>query len=75
MAQQQLKQTDQARATLAKGIDIVEKKLPTLESGDLGDDWNNWIIAHFLTDEAKALIGGAAVLPNERELGLPSGRP
>jgi len=74
MAQQQLKQTNQARATLAKGIEIVEKRLPALDSGDL-HDWNNWIIAHLLMDEAKALIEGAPTTPNERQSALPSGSP
>jgi serine/threonine protein kinase len=56
MAQQQLKQTDAARATLARGRQIVETKLPKLESGDIGSEWSEWIMAHALMREAAALI-------------------
>jgi serine/threonine-protein kinase len=58
MAQCQSKRMDQARATLAKGAEIAETKLPKLDSGDLGDDWKDWIVAHALLSEAKALIEG-----------------
>jgi serine/threonine protein kinase len=56
MAEQQLKQTDLARATLARGRQIVETKLPKLESGDLGSEWSQWIMAHALMREAAALV-------------------
>jgi len=58
MAQHQLKQHDEARKAFAKGIEIKEAKLPKLDSGDLGTGWywRDWIIAHALMNEAKALI-------------------
>jgi serine/threonine protein kinase len=56
MAQQQLKQPDNARATLAKGAQIVDAKLPKLESGDIGPGWTQWIMARVLMREAAALI-------------------
>jgi predicted negative regulator of RcsB-dependent stress response len=56
MAQYQSKQMDQAYATLGKGVKIVETNLPKIESGDLGDDWKDWIVAQALLKEAKALI-------------------
>jgi hypothetical protein len=56
MSQYQLGQIEQARASLANGAEI-EQKLPKLDSGDLGEDWINWIIAHALMREAKAMIG------------------
>jgi len=56
MAHHQLKQTDQARTALAKGLDIVNGKMPKLDSGDLGGGWVDWIIAHALLKEARALI-------------------
>jgi len=56
MAHNRLQQFDEARSALAKGVDIAEAKLPKVESGDLGEDWRNWIIAHALVDEAKDLI-------------------
>jgi len=58
MAQQQLKQTDAARATLARGRQIAETKLPKLESGDIGPEWSQWIMARVLMREAAALIEG-----------------
>jgi hypothetical protein len=57
MAQCQLQQVEPARASLAKGAEI-EKELPKLGSGDIGEVWVDWIIAHALMSEAKALIGG-----------------
>jgi hypothetical protein len=58
MAHYQMQQFDEARSALAKSVDIVDTRLPTVESGDLGEDWWNWIIAHALMDEARALIYG-----------------
>jgi len=58
MAQYQLNQLDQARASLAEGFGIADKHLPKLESGDLGGSWHDWLIAHILVSEAKALVEG-----------------
>jgi tetratricopeptide (TPR) repeat protein len=58
MAQHQLKHPAEAGAALAKGVEVIDTKLPKLESGDLGYDWGDWIIAHVLMREAKALIEG-----------------
>ncbi len=66
MAQQQLKQPTAARATLAKGVAIFETKLPKLESGDLGTDWRDWIIARALLTEARSLIEPAASSPGKQ---------
>jgi len=60
MAQYRTKQMGEARATLAKGLAIAETKLPKLERGDLGDMWQDWIIAHALMNEARALIEGGS---------------
>jgi hypothetical protein len=38
-------------------------KLPKLESGSLGDGWVDWVFAHALFAEAKALIGTQQTLP------------
>ena len=54
-----LKQTDEARAALAKGVEIERTKLPKLESGNLGDHMVDWITAHALMREAQALIEGS----------------
>lgn len=58
MAQHQLKQTDRARATLTQGIEITEKRFPKAGKTGLDDQWYDWIIAHVLIREAKALIDG-----------------
>src|SRR5207244_10161440 len=46
IARHQLKQTDEAQATLAKGLEVADTRLPKLDSGDLGGAWLDWIIAH-----------------------------
>jgi hypothetical protein len=55
MSHFKLQHTDDARAALTKGIECAEKKLPH-DSNYLGHIWRDWIIAHALLDEAKALI-------------------
>ena len=45
-----------ARDALAKAVEIDQAELPTLENGDIGDAWDDWIIAHILQREAKTLI-------------------
>jgi tetratricopeptide (TPR) repeat protein len=59
MAQHQLKQPEQARATLAQGVQLADARLPKFskESGP-EDRGNDWIIAHALMREARALIEG-----------------
>jgi hypothetical protein len=43
---------------LRSGAEIINKELPALDSGDIGEDWIDWIIAHALLREAQALIEG-----------------
>jgi hypothetical protein len=40
-----------------KGLEF-EPALPQMATGDLGNRWIDWIIAHALLKEAKALIKG-----------------
>jgi Flp pilus assembly protein TadD len=61
MAQHQLNQIEQARVTLAKGLELAEARFPKAGKGGLDDQWHDWIIAHVLMREAKALIEGNAV--------------
>jgi hypothetical protein len=58
MAQHQLKQTEQARVTLAKGLELAETRFPKPGKASLDEQWHDWIIAHVLMREAKALIEG-----------------
>ncbi len=55
LAQVQLKQTDLARGSLAKGQQIMQAKLPKVESGDLGPQWEEGLAARRLIEEARAL--------------------
>jgi tetratricopeptide (TPR) repeat protein len=58
MAQHQLKHADEARAALAKAVELTQTKLPQLDSGDLGPQWWDLLIAHILLREAHALMEG-----------------
>ncbi|HEY3857747.1 MAG TPA: serine/threonine-protein kinase [Verrucomicrobiae bacterium] len=58
MAQHQSRHEDESRAALAKGEEIIKTKMPSLESGDIGGNWPEWLTAHFLEKEAKELIAG-----------------
>lgn len=58
MAHYRLGHAAEAHAALAKGIAIVETKLPQLDTGDIGVYWVDWIIAQVLMNEAKALVAG-----------------
>jgi hypothetical protein len=66
MEDYRLQRFDAAHVALAKGIDIAETKLPKLGDGDLGQDWWNWIIAHALLKEAKALLESPPAAVSER---------
>ena len=58
MAQHQLKQTDEARAALAQALELSQTKLPQVGSGNVEQDWVDWLIAHILLREARELIEG-----------------
>ena len=56
MALYRLNQAGEAREALRNAAELARAKLPSLDSGDLGHDWYNWIISHTLLREAKGLI-------------------
>src|SRR5262249_23733787 len=60
MAQYRMGQADRARDSLATGLKLAKEKLRTIEEGDIGAEWVEWIIAQTLLREAKALIGNPA---------------
>jgi eukaryotic-like serine/threonine-protein kinase len=60
MTQQKLNQPEAARATLASGIDLADRRFPKAGRASLDQQWNDWIIAHALIREARALIEGTA---------------
>jgi tetratricopeptide (TPR) repeat protein len=61
MAQHRLGQTQRALSTLAEGCDLLDKKGPALDSGDIGPDWRDRIMDQVLRTEAERLL----------EVGLP----
>ena len=58
MAQHELKHDAEARAALAKALELAQTKLPHLGSDNPGPDWQDWLIAHILLREAKTLVNG-----------------
>ncbi len=56
LAQQRSGKLAEARAALAKGNQIIKTNLR--ESGEMGGDWADWIIAHALLREARQTIQG-----------------
>ena len=64
MAQQQLGQAEQARATLARGLKLAELNIPKNNARDLGNQWSDCLIAQVLLREAKALIPPGSGTPN-----------
>jgi serine/threonine protein kinase/Flp pilus assembly protein TadD len=56
MAQHQMKQSEEARAALAKASQLAQTKLPQLSAENLEQDWVDWLIAQILLREAQALV-------------------
>jgi len=65
MAQQQLGKTSQARETLSNGLELADTRFPKGGEGSLDDQWNDWILAHSLMREAKALIQSDSASPGK----------
>ena len=56
MAEFQSHNPERARIALAKGQEIAQKEMPSLENRDLTSGWQDWLIGFALMREAKALI-------------------
>jgi hypothetical protein len=56
MAHQQLNQPKAAGAALKEGTVLIQWQFPKPESGNLGREWPDWLIAHILLREATTLI-------------------
>src|SRR5258707_714183 len=63
MAQYRLNLVEQAQTTLAKAVE-AQRKLPRLDSRDLGWDWDDVLAANLLLHEAQALILGKPGRPS-----------
>jgi beta-lactamase regulating signal transducer with metallopeptidase domain len=57
MAHQQVKETEQARAALDQGHEVVRTKLPGMDAGNLGPDWMNILMTDKLMSEADKTMG------------------
>jgi tetratricopeptide (TPR) repeat protein len=57
MAHQQLNQSVEAHAALATGMNIIKTQFPNADSGDLGREWPDCLVARVLSREAQTLIG------------------
>jgi Leucine-rich repeat (LRR) protein len=55
MAERQLQQTNDARATFANGLQLADAQM-IKPGSDLGDDWDGWIMAHFAMREAAEVM-------------------
>jgi len=58
MALKRLNRDEEAQAVFAKAAGVFEAKMPKLESGNLGADWRDWVIARELLREAGILMAG-----------------
>jgi hypothetical protein len=56
MAHHQLKDSDTAERSLKTAEQIIEQKLPKLESGELGVSWHDWLMCDLIRREAQAMI-------------------
>ncbi|HEV8541801.1 MAG TPA: protein kinase [Verrucomicrobiae bacterium] len=61
MAEQQLKQTDRARASLQQGIRLAQEKVGSVR----GPEWYDQMMAHVFMREARALIDISQKIPGE----------
>ena len=64
MAHFRLQQNAKAYAAFALGL-LAASQMATLESGDIGSGWRDWIIAHALMQEARSLFEGSGQFNGE----------
>ena len=64
MAHQQLNQISEARAALTNGTAIINTQFPDATCGDLGREWQDWLLARILSREAQTLIEGIVPVNN-----------
>jgi len=58
MSYQKLHQAEAARRALKQAADIIQLQFPTLESGNLGREWPDWLIVHHFLREATTRTQG-----------------
>jgi serine/threonine protein kinase len=56
MAYDQLNQTDEAKAALARVTDLLQTQFPQPDSGDFGREWQDWITVQILLREAQTVV-------------------
>src|SRR5258708_17060728 len=65
MAHHQLRHVPQAREAFGRATELVQTRLPSIECGDLGREWPEWLLAHILLREAQGLMEGASTTSAE----------
>ena len=63
MAHHRMGAVPEARTALANADGVARKSLPSLESGQIGTIWRDWIVANALLEEARQLIAGVPETP------------
>ncbi len=66
MAYWKLGQKDEARAMLAKGVEVAPPTMPASVAEDLSSAWQGWLYARIQLEEASALIEPAATLAQSK---------
>ena len=56
MAQFRLGHFAQAERSISQAEQVMRDKFPKLQGGDLGENWNDWLISQILFREAKVLV-------------------
>jgi tetratricopeptide (TPR) repeat protein len=64
MTRQKQGQTEKARASLARAIEIMNQRVPNLAAAG-EESWHDWLICRVLHREAEALLGGTAPEPKK----------
>jgi serine/threonine protein kinase/tetratricopeptide (TPR) repeat protein len=65
MAHSKLGQAEDAHACLVQAEKLARESMPQLDSGDLGGDWRDWVVAHALLREATELMNNSG-LPDQQ---------
>ncbi len=67
MAYQHSGRGQEAETALLHGTELAKNGLPRVESGDLGVDWNDCLIARILLREAGSFVATAVAAPEVRK--------
>jgi serine/threonine protein kinase/tetratricopeptide (TPR) repeat protein len=63
MAYQQLHRPDEAKGSLAKADEIIRTRCPQEDAGDVGREWQDWLVVQILRREAVQLMEEGQAAP------------